>query len=111
MSQDHPTRRLPADEGPAAAPAVRPTRRLPDPPPGPRPEKKRCRLCGGEVRRFEARVLAEGAWQAVEVRNPWGGRDIPWIGERPHAPCDARVCMICGYTELFTRNPQQLLAE
>lgn len=69
----------------------------------------RCRVCGGEVRLGEPAV-GEGTGQTVHIRNPRGARAIPWIGERPQAPCTARVCLRCGYIELFTRDPQQLIA-
>jgi hypothetical protein len=96
---DHPTRRLPDDTRPDRPPGSDPT----PPTPG-------CRWCGGEVRAFPAIVQTLHGAGPVELENPDGPLSGGRFGGRPpHAPCYGRVCLDCGYTELYTEQPRQLL--
>ena len=96
---DHPTRRLPADDRPPRDAATHPTRRLDGSVPTP---PTHCPRCDGPVQVFPTRPLG--------VYNPAGRKDI-WLGLPPTAGVNAHVCLDCGFTELYTVRPRQLLGE
>lgn len=103
---DHPTRRLPENERPDRHPPAQPTHRLDRPLPPDAPQEQ-CGRCGGPVECFQLYVQTAQGLGLLEIQNPAGPRES-WHGRVPHAPTEAWVCLDCGYTELYTRNPRSL---
>jgi hypothetical protein len=95
---DHPTRHLPESERPdTTTPA--PTTRLDGHGSDALPD---CPRCGGAVVAFGLRGAVVENRQAPVDR---------WTGLPLRAGIAAHVCLACGYTELYTIQPDQLLPD
>ncbi len=100
---DHPTHRL--DE-PSALPPEHPTQRLPD---GLEPPPRPCLRCAGHMISAYALAYGYGTSNPIYI-SPQKMWNDSWRGYQVHgSPCYALVCPHCGYTELYTVNPQALV--
>ncbi len=79
------------------------TRRLDEPEP-----TGGCSKCGG--RRIWGDIAPIGNPRIVVTRT-FPGQGRFGLNKTARADCLALVCIKCGYTELYTRQPQDLLGE
>ncbi len=93
---DHETRRL--DE-----PIDHETRRLDEPPPA-----NNCPKCEGE--RIWGEIPTYGS-NGLKVARTLPGQGPLGFNKTAYAACHALVCLQCGYTELYTQQPRDLLGD
>ena len=99
---DHPTQRF--DSPPEDAGGDQPTRRLEGP--GGAPPAALCPECRGPM--VWAWTRASGQDDTLEVERIVG--DPIWgQPRRRRTTCGALVCVECGFTKLYARDPKKLL--